>query len=195
MPITARLTLGTLMAAAVIAPSALAQNNEFCVVCSTPDAIYRCQPKVSEKFRRLLPNTQVLRLACVKDITHAYGHGSCSVREGGTDAVCPGVAVGLDLNALARQYVKQLPAPVRTRVEGAVTQQDAVETPAARRRHPIRTHRRRPSSKWPSAPRSRPGNKSKAPARRFRMPARPCRTPANTLATRSRNRCRIPGAA
>ena len=130
MPITARLTLGILMAVAAMATPASAQTTEFCVVCSAPDATYRCQPKVGEKIRRLLPNTQVLRLACVKDITRAYDHGSCSVREA-TDAVCPGAVVGLDLNALAAQYVKQLPAPVRSRVEGAVTQQDAVETPAA----------------------------------------------------------------
>ena len=137
MPITTRNTNRTLIAIAALglsamglsatAPSAWAQTNEFCVECREPSATYRCQAKVSDKIRSLLPNNQVLQLACVKDITRAYGHGRCGVRDAGD--VCPGAVVSVDLTAVAKQYVKQLPASIRPKAERALAKQTTPAEP------------------------------------------------------------------
>ena len=65
---------------AALAGSAVAQT--VCVVCSEPDAIYRCQADTN--FAR--PGDTRLNLLCITEIAHAGQHGSCSVRrqQGGT---------------------------------------------------------------------------------------------------------------
>lgn len=81
-----------LVAAAGLWPAALAlqsataaaQAPTLCVVCTEPDATYRCQ--ADPNFPR--PAENRLNLLCITEIAHAGQHGSCSVRR--TQSACEG---------------------------------------------------------------------------------------------------------
>jgi hypothetical protein len=72
------MTLGTV--ACVYAGAAAAQ--EFCVVCTEPDALYRC---VIEGARP--GGGQSLQLLCVTSLAKSGGHATCAVK-GGTVFEC-----------------------------------------------------------------------------------------------------------
>ncbi len=63
-----------------LAGAAAAQT--VCVICSEPEAVYRCQADTN--FAR--PGDTRLNLLCITEIAHAGQHASCSVRrqQGGT---------------------------------------------------------------------------------------------------------------
>lgn len=80
-----RAAVGLVLAALVLQPQpATAQAPTLCVVCTEPDAVYRCQ--ADPNYPR--PAENRLNLLCITEIAHAGQHGSCGVRR--TQSSCEG---------------------------------------------------------------------------------------------------------
>ena len=69
-----------LAAGSAVAP---AVAEEFCVVCSEPPAVYRCQPEAAGPG----PSYQLL---CLQTLARDGGHASCAVRRGVAPTACDG---------------------------------------------------------------------------------------------------------
>ncbi len=67
----------------IIAASARAEAQEYCVSCKGPDAVYRCVLDVEK------PPGMPLKMLCITRLAKEGGHSSCSVR-GGTVFDCVG---------------------------------------------------------------------------------------------------------
>jgi hypothetical protein len=91
--------------------AALAQ--EVCVVCSGPDASYRCTVEKAEKIGRFgNVGDKALQLVCAKELARQGGHDKCSARrDGGADA-CTGALTTLPLASLIEAAQAPPPAPV-----------------------------------------------------------------------------------
>ncbi len=85
--------LGTVAAAAAIAclRSTDVSGQEYCVVCSEPAAVYRCQIENVGPLQ-----TQPLKLACISALARDGGHARCAVR-GGTVLDCDGPLKRVDV--------------------------------------------------------------------------------------------------
>ncbi|MFV0295223.1 MAG: hypothetical protein ACK5JT_03785 [Hyphomicrobiaceae bacterium] len=69
---------------AVVGMSINASAQEYCVACTSPDAIYRCVLDVSK------PPGMPLKLLCITQMAKEGGHKTCAIR-GGTVFDCKGL--------------------------------------------------------------------------------------------------------
>ncbi len=92
-----RRRLAALSLAAVALPAAWpAEASEYCVVCFSPDARYRC---MTNDGRTGAGTDQRAWLQCISQIAKGGGHESCSIDRSST-APCLGVVKDVDLAGL-----------------------------------------------------------------------------------------------
>ena len=88
----------------IMAASARAEAQEYCVSCKGPDAVYRCVLDVEK------PPGMPLKMLCITRLAKEGGHASCSVR-GGTVFDCVGPKRIVSANPPATTPIKPQGAP------------------------------------------------------------------------------------
>ena len=86
------LGLTILGAAAPVLLAGAAAAEDYCVVCVSPSAMYRCEIKGTPEGRGVNPKAQ---LYCITEIAKRGGHESCLVSKS-APVPCPGLMVLLD---------------------------------------------------------------------------------------------------
>ncbi len=159
------------LALLLLAAAQPAEASEYCVVCYTPDARYRC---MTSDGREGQGTDQRAWLQCITQLARSGNHESCSIDKAST-APCLGVVKQIDLAT-----IDEMPRPT----EPAGPQQPRTQ---ARRNLPTANRRRchRPTTRSPAASPQRLARQTSPDL--WKSPSRTLRTPAAPSATRPKN--------
>jgi hypothetical protein len=96
-----------------------AEAQEACVLCTGPQATYRCTVEKSDKLAGLgAIGEKALQHVCAKELARQGGHATCSARRDLSGAACNGVPAEIPLASLlegpATTAAAAPPAPVPT---------------------------------------------------------------------------------
>lgn len=91
----------------LIATTSFAAAQEVCVVCSGPQATYRCTVEKSDRLTRLGTfNDKAVQAVCTKELARQGGHSSCTARR---DAgPCDGIVRELSLASIVDGAAEKL---------------------------------------------------------------------------------------
>ena len=92
-----RVTVWGFVAASVCAARAVAAD--VCVVCSAPDATYRCTVEQAGSIERYRNGDRVLQFMCISELARAGGHTKCRVSRD-PSGFCAGEARTIGLSDL-----------------------------------------------------------------------------------------------
>ncbi|MGI9424954.1 MAG: hypothetical protein ACR2PA_17280 [Hyphomicrobiaceae bacterium] len=83
-------------------------RSTVCVTCDGPRANYRCTVDAAQQHEVFLTNTELIRLACIKDIADAKGHTGCRAAKN-QPPICEGQPFAVNLTDMAHQYIRKIP--------------------------------------------------------------------------------------
>ncbi len=119
----------------VLAAVATAAAQQACVVCTGPDATYRCSiEKSADKLARFgAAGDKALSLVCAKELAKQGGHEKCAARRNSDGAACEGSVRELPLASVIDAFIQSPPAPAPATPEqtAAVDPAPAVPVKAA----------------------------------------------------------------
>jgi hypothetical protein len=87
-----------------------AAAGEVCVVCSGPDATYRCSVDQASNIERYRGGERVLQLMCISELARTGGHTKCRVNRDAS-GVCVGEARTIGLTDLEAALAQGRSAP------------------------------------------------------------------------------------